>query len=103
MLVIVVENVPPSCGEACSLAFGIRAGVYVGDIGRRVREMIWENVEKGLEKAMRNAWSTNTESGFDFMNLATEESRWKWMDQAVSFMPEEGIDVSGVAIQQFCW
>jgi CRISPR-associated protein Cas2 len=45
----------------------IRAGVYVGRLSRRIREMLWEHVCVGIEDG--NAvivWTTNTESGYDF-------------------------------------
>lgn len=49
MLVIVVENVPPRLrGRLAVWLLEVRAGVYVGNVGRRVREMIWENIEKGF-------------------------------------------------------
>jgi len=71
MLVIVVENVPPRLrGRLAIWLLEVRAGVYVGDVSRRVREMIWQNVEVGLEEGNAvMAWSTNTESGFDFVTL----------------------------------
>jgi len=98
MLVIVVENVPPRLrGRLAVWLLEVRAGVYVGDVGRRVREMIWENVEKGIgEGNAVMAWSTNTESGFDFMTLGANRRIPVEMDgiKLVSFMPEEGIDVS---------
>ncbi len=71
MMVIVVENVPPRLrGRLAVWLLEIRAGVYVGKYSRRVREMIWEQVAEGIGNG--NAvltWSTNTESGFDFMTL----------------------------------
>jgi len=98
MLVIVVENVPPRLrGRLAVWLLEVRAGVYVGDVGRRVREMIWDNVEKGIgEGNAVMAWSTNTESGFDFMTLGANRRIPVEMDgiKLVSFMPEEGIDVS---------
>ncbi len=71
MLVIVVENVPPRLrGRLAVWLLEVRAGVYVGDVSRKVREMIWMNVEKGIDEGNAvMAWSTNTESGFDFMTL----------------------------------
>ena len=64
MLVIVVENVPPRLrGRLAVWLLEVRAGVYVGNVGRRVREMIWLNVEKGIgEGNAVMAWNTNTES-----------------------------------------
>jgi len=71
MLVIVVENAPPRLrGRLAIWLLEIRAGVYVGKVSRRVREMIWGNIEKGIEDGNAvMAWSTNTESGFDFFTL----------------------------------
>jgi CRISPR-associated protein Cas2 len=44
------------------------AGVYVGDVSRRVREMIWEPVDVLAEDGnVVMAWTTSTESGFDFI------------------------------------
>ncbi len=71
MMVIVVENVPPRLrGRLAVWLLEIRAGVYVGKYSRRVREMIWGQVSEGI--ADGNAalvWSTNTESGFDFLTI----------------------------------
>jgi CRISPR-associated protein Cas2 len=68
MLVIVLENVPPRLrGRLAVWLLEVRAGVYVGDVSRRVREMIWTQVEKGCGDG--NAvmiWSTANEAGFDF-------------------------------------
>src|SRR3954468_22311431 len=45
MLVIVVENAPPRLrGRLAVWLLEVRAGVYVGTYGRRVREMIWGQV-----------------------------------------------------------
>lgn len=69
MLVIVLENAPPRLrGRLAIWLLEIRAGVYVGPASRRVREMIWKNVEVGLgDGSAVMVWTTNTESGFDFM------------------------------------
>jgi CRISPR-associated protein Cas2 len=94
MLVTVVENAPPRLrGRLAVWLLEVRAGVYVGNVSRRVREMIWEQIEKGLEDG--NAvmvWSTNTESGFDFMTLGANRRIPVEMDgiKLVSFLPEEG-------------
>lgn len=71
MLVIVVENVPPRLrGRLAVWLLEIRAGVYVGKVSRRVREMIWSTVEQGIAEGNAvMAWTTNTESGFDFYTL----------------------------------
>ncbi len=93
MLVIVVENAPPRLrGRLAVWLLEIRAGVYVGKTSRRVREMIWNQVERGVEEGnAAMAWSTNTESGFDFQTLGKNRRIPKEMDgiKLVSFIPEE--------------
>jgi CRISPR-associated protein Cas2 len=95
MLVIVLENVPPRLrGRLAVWLLEVRAGVYVGDVSRRVREMIWEQIEKGVEEGNAvMAWSTNTESGFDFLTLGKNRRIPKEMDgvKLVSFLPESGL------------
>jgi CRISPR-associated protein Cas2 len=92
MLVIVVENVPPRLrGRLAIWLLEVRAGVYVGDVSRRVREMIWDTVIKGCgEGNAVMAWSTNTESGFDFLTRGTNRREPVEMDgiKLVSFLPE---------------
>jgi len=92
MLVIVVENVPPRLrGRLAIWLLEVRAGVYVGDVSRRVREMIWETVKRGVEEGNAvMAWSTNTESGFDFLTWGSNRREPVELDgiKLVSFMPE---------------
>ena len=93
MMVIVVENVPPRLrGRLAIWLLEVRAGVYVGKVSRRTREMLWEQLGKGVD--MGNAimaWSTNTESGFDFMTLGPNRRIPVEMDgiKLVSFLPDE--------------
>lgn len=100
MLVIVVENAPSRLrGRLAVWLLEARAGVYVGEYSVKVREMIWENVEKGIEDG--NAvmiWDTPTESGFDFMTAGKNRRMPIEQDgiKLVSFLPEEdkGVVVS---------
>lgn len=71
MVVIVVENVPPRLrGRLGVYLLEVRAGVYVGNLNRRVREMLWEHVRHGYENGNAvMAWSTQDEAGFDFLTL----------------------------------
>lgn len=91
MLVIVTENAPPRLrGRLAVWLLEVRAGVYIGDVSLRVREMIWNQVEFGIEKGNAvMAWSTNTEAGFDFMTFG--ENRRIPCDfdgvKLVSFLP----------------
>jgi CRISPR-associated protein Cas2 len=94
MLVIVVENVPPRLrGRLAIWLLEIRAGVYVGKVSRRVREMLWDTVGKGIAEGNAvMSWTTNTESGFDFMTLGANRRMPVEMDgiKLVSFLPEDG-------------
>lgn len=64
MLVIVVENAPDRLrGRLACWLLQVRAGVYVGDVSRRVREMLWGQVEAGIGAGNAvGAWSANNES-----------------------------------------
>jgi CRISPR-associated protein Cas2 len=92
MLVIVVENAPPRLrGRLAIWLLEVRAGVYVGNVSRRVREMVWDNVTKGVEGGNAvMAWSTNTESGFDFRTWGPNRREPVEMDgiKLVSFLPD---------------
>lgn len=91
MLVIVVENTPPRLrGWLAVWLVEVRAGVYVGSPSKRLREMIWSQVNQGIEDG--NAvmvWKTNTESGFDFLTLGENRRMPVELDglKLVSFHP----------------
>ena len=93
MLVVVTENVPPRLrGRLAVWLLEIRAGVYVGEVSKRIREMIWEQVTILAESGnVAMAWATNTESGFDFQTFG--ENRRVPIDydgiRLVSFMPPD--------------
>jgi len=71
MLVIVTENIPPRLrGRLAVWLVEVRAGVYIGDVTVRIRDMIWENITEGAEEGnVVMAWNTNNDSGYDFMTL----------------------------------
>jgi CRISPR-associated protein Cas2 len=94
MLVIVLENAPPRLrGRLAVWLLEVRAGVYVGNYSRKVRELIWSQVEAGIEDG--NAvmvWRTNSEAGFEFVTLGTNRrlpADWDGV-RLVSFFPEAG-------------
>ncbi len=68
MMVIVVENAPPRLRGRLSLWLSeIRAGVYVGVFSHRTRERIWVEVVQMLgDGSAAMAWSSATDSGFEF-------------------------------------
>jgi CRISPR-associated protein Cas2 len=68
MMVIVVENAPPRLrGRLAVWLLEVRAGVYVGAYGRRVREMIWGEVCAHIGEGNGVvAWPTTDDAGFAF-------------------------------------
>lgn len=71
MMVIVTEGAPPRLrGRLAVWLVEVRAGVYLGDQSTRFREMVWEQLEAGIESGSAvMAWACNTEAGLDFMTL----------------------------------
>ncbi len=93
MLMVVTENVPPRLrGRLAIWLLEIRAGVYVGDTTKRIREMIWQQViqlSDGGNVVM--AWATNSESGFEFQIWGENRRIPVDLDglRLVSFLPVE--------------
>lgn len=91
MLMVVTEAVPPRLrGRLAVWLLEIRAGVYVGDVSKRVREMIWEQIITLAEDGnVAMAWASNHESGFEFQTYG--DSRRVPVDhdglRLVRFMP----------------
>lgn len=92
MLMVVTEAVPPRLrGRLAVWLLEVRAGVYVGDVSRRVREMIWSQINAMAESGnVVMAWSTNTESGFDFVTYGTNRREPVDLEgmRLVSFKPD---------------
>ncbi len=91
MLVIVLENAPPRLrGRIAIWLLEVRAGVYVGNYSRKVREYLWLQVEEGLEEGNAvMAWHSNNEAGFEFLTLGRNRRMPVEFDgaQLVSFFP----------------
>lgn len=92
MLMVVTEAVPPRLrGRLAVWLLEVRAGVYIGDVSRRVREMIWAQVNALAEGGnVVMAWSTNTESGFEFVTYGANRREPVDLDgmRLVSFKPD---------------
>lgn len=92
MLIVVTEAVPPRLrGRLAVWLLEVRAGVYVGDVSRRVREMIWHQVTELSEDGnVVMAWATSTESGFDFVTYGQNRRMPTDFDglRLVRFSPE---------------
>ncbi len=71
MLVIVVESAPPRLrGRLAVWLLEIRAGVYVGQYSRRVRERIWKDVETLIgDGDAFMAWTAPNDQGYDFATV----------------------------------
>ena len=96
MLVIVLENAPPRLrGRLAVWLLEVRAGVYVGNYSKRVREQIWSQVEEGIEDG--NAvlmWRSTSEAGFEFITLGKNRRIQADFDgvQLVRFLPNNESD-----------
>lgn len=68
MQVIVLENAPQRLrGYLSRLFVEVRASVFVGAYSSRVRERIWQTVKDEIEEGNAvMAWSSATDTGFDF-------------------------------------
>lgn len=89
MITVVTEAVPPRLrGRLAVWLLEVRAGVYVGNVSRRIREMIWFQVtELADDGNVVMAWSTNNESGFEFQTYGKNR--------------REPIDVDGLRLVRF--
>ena len=94
LLVVVTENVPPRLrGRLAIWLLEVRAGVYVGDVSRRTREMIWQQVAEGHEQGnIVVAWANRSESGFEFQTLGANRREPVDYDglRLVRLLPPEG-------------
>ncbi len=69
MIVVVTEAVPPRLrGRLAVWLLEVRAGVYVGNVSARIREMIWQQINEFAEDGNVVTWHGELiiESGFDF-------------------------------------
>ncbi|MSP03373.1 MAG: type I-E CRISPR-associated endoribonuclease Cas2 [Acetobacteraceae bacterium] len=98
MLVIVVENAPPRLrGRLAVWLLEVRAGVYIGDYGRRVREMIWGEVTAYIEDGNAViAWSAPNEVGYHFDTCGKNRRVPVDLDgfRLVSFGPEASLPMA---------
>jgi CRISPR-associated protein Cas2 len=91
MLVIVTENISPRLrGRLSVWLLEVRAGVYLGDVSQKTRDMITSQIQQGLAEGNAViAWSTNTEAGFDFLTFGANRRIPCELDgvKLVSFLP----------------
>ncbi|EWC39883.1 type I-E CRISPR-associated endoribonuclease Cas2 [Pseudomonas stutzeri] len=96
-LVVVTENIPPRLrGRLAIWLLEVRAGVYIGDVSKRTREMIWQHLEAGCEDGnVVMAWASKSESGYDFQTLGSNRREPIDYDglRLVAFQPPQGSDL----------
>lgn len=69
MIVVVLENAPPRLrGRMAIWLLEVRAGVYLGDYNRKIREYLWAQVLAGIDNGNAViAWrDPANEAGFEF-------------------------------------
>lgn len=100
MMVIVLETAPPRLrGRLAVWLLEVRAGVYVGDYNRRIREYIWNQVMEGIEDG--NAvliWrDLGQEAGFQFETVGKNRRVPVEFDgvRLVEFLPEAAVPAPG--------
>ena len=96
-LVVATENIPLRLrGRLAVWLLEVRAGVYIGDVSKRTREMIWEQLVHGLEEGNAVlAWASNNESGYEFQTLGPNRRLPVEFDGLllVAFHPTEKTDL----------
>jgi len=96
MLTVVVENAPPRLrGRLAVWLLEVRAGVYVGNYGRRTRERIWEEVRGAIGDGNAViAWTASNDAGFAFDTCGTSRRVPVDFDgfTLVSFHPPDAVD-----------
>ena len=92
MVFVVTENVPPRLrGRLAIWLLEVRAGVYVGSVSQKVRDMIWKQLQQLCgDGNVVMAWQTNHESGFEFKTFGENSRQPIEMDgiRLVSFKPK---------------
>lgn len=96
-IVVVTENVPPRLrGRLAIWLLEVRAGVYIGDVSKRTREMIWSQLDAGFEDgSVVMGWASSHESGYEFQTLGANRRLPVEFDglNLVAFHPLESGDL----------
>lgn len=96
MIVVVLENAPPRLrGRMAIWLLEVRAGVYVGEFNRRLREYIWQQVTAGIEdgNAVMIWRDSSAEEGFEFETVGKNRRVPVDFDgvKLVEFLPEAAL------------
>jgi len=69
MLVIVLEGASVSLrGEMTRWMLELKAGVFIGTVSPRVRELLWEKIIRSQIKGAFMAYRSNNEQGFTLVD-----------------------------------
>lgn len=96
MIVVVLESAPPRLrGRLAIWLLEVRAGVYLGEYNRKVREYLWEQVLAGIEDGNAViAWRDPAqEAGFQFQTAGKSRRIPVEFDGVtlVEFLPEAAL------------
>jgi CRISPR-associated protein Cas2 len=96
LIVVVLENAPPRLrGRLAIWLLEVRAGVYVGDFNRKIREYIWDQVARGIEDGNGVIiWrDRSVEAGFEFETVGKNRRVPVELDgvRLVEFLPEAAL------------
>jgi CRISPR-associated protein Cas2 len=77
MILVITENAPPALrGRLALCLVEVRAGVYVGSYGERVRDILRRTIEAGIGPGNAlMAWSAPTEAGYDLWSHGPSKRR----------------------------
>ena len=80
MTVIVLERAPAQVRGKLNLYMTeLKAGVFLGKLSSRTREMLWDMVLHNIEDGNGFlVWSTNKEAGYDVRTVGN--TKWKFVD-----------------------
>ena len=98
MIVVVLENAPPRLrGRMAIWLLEVRAGVYVGEYSRRIREYLWQQVSEGIAEGNAvMAWrEPSSEAGFEFQTVGANRRIPVEFDgvKLVEFRPEVALPI----------
>ncbi|MDP1698365.1 MAG: type I-E CRISPR-associated endoribonuclease Cas2e [Xanthomonadaceae bacterium] len=96
MIVIVLENAPPRLrGRMAIWLLEVRAGVYLGEYNRKIREYLWAQVLAGIDDGNAViAWrDAANEAGFQFETVGKNRRVPIEFDGVtlVEFLPEAAL------------
>ena len=99
MIVIVLENAPPRLrGRMAIWLLEVRAGVYLGEYNRKVREYLWDQVTAGIDQGNAViAWrDASNEAGFKFETIGKNRRVPVSYDGVtlVEFLPDAAVPIS---------